>query len=184
MNSDDSGYELTLKWVAFYGGELYGKTSSDEIDNAILNSEIYSKNTEQWLDGWTFSQKLFEDQNLWDLDLRSGIKEVTVPIYFFTGQHDYDTPFRLVEQYFDVLDAPKKEIIWFDNSAHFPFLEEPEKFNTMLVEKFLGLSSNNSNQTSDTLFDWAEGEYPEYFSPSKQSSKEFEQWYISSASLI
>lgn len=59
-----------------------------------------------------------------------------VPVYFFTGRHDYDTPFQLVEQYYEILNAPTKEIIWFENSAHFPFYEEPEKFNKMIVEKF------------------------------------------------
>jgi pimeloyl-ACP methyl ester carboxylesterase len=28
-----------------------------------------------------------------------------------------------------MLEAPSKEFIWFENSAHAPLFEEPEKFN-------------------------------------------------------
>ena len=31
-------------------------------------------------------------------------------------------------QYFDRLQAPHKELVWFEHSAHFPFIEEPERF--------------------------------------------------------
>ena len=131
---DDSGYELTLKWLEFYGGELYGKSSSEEVNEAILNSEIYANNQEQWVKGWKFSQQLFDDPAIWNLDLRTQVSEVKIPVYFFTGRYDYDTPSSLVEEYYQLLKAPEKGIIWFDNSAHFPFLEEAEKFNTMLIE--------------------------------------------------
>ncbi|MDJ0689983.1 MAG: alpha/beta hydrolase [Xenococcaceae cyanobacterium MO_188.B32] len=133
---DDSGDEVTVKWMVYYGGELYGKTSEKEIEKAILSSKIYAKNQKQWIKGWKFSQRLYYDEAVWYLDFRTQVTQVNVPVYFFTGRHDYDTPFPLVEQYYDVLNAPTKEIIWFENSAHFPFYEEPEKFNEMIIAKF------------------------------------------------
>ena len=36
---DDSGYDITMKWMSYYGGDIYGKTSSQEIENSLLNSE-------------------------------------------------------------------------------------------------------------------------------------------------
>jgi pimeloyl-ACP methyl ester carboxylesterase len=52
-----------------------------------------------------------------------------VPVYFFAGRYDYNTPWELVQEYYDRLDAPKgKHLVWFENSAHSPNLEEPEKF--------------------------------------------------------
>jgi pimeloyl-ACP methyl ester carboxylesterase len=35
----------------------------------------------------------------------------------------------LAEQYFQAIKAPEKKLIWFEHSAHYPFLEEIEKFN-------------------------------------------------------
>ncbi len=134
---DNSAYDITMKWMSYYGGELYGKTSSQEIENILLNSEIYAQNPSQLIDGWEFSQLLFEDPNLWYLDFRKSITKVSVPVYFLTGQHDYDTVFSLLEEYYQILDAPTKELIWFENSSHFPFYEEAEKFNQTIIEKFV-----------------------------------------------
>lgn len=134
---DDSGYELTIGWVEYYGGDLYGKTDTGEIDDIIENSQVYAGDSEKIEEGWEFSQVLFLDSELWYLDFREKVKKVLVPVYFFTGRHDFDTPSELVEEYYDVLDAPVKEIVWFENSAHFPFYEESERFNRTIVEKLL-----------------------------------------------
>ena len=135
--SDDSGYDVTMEWVGYYGGDLVGKTSTEEIEDAILNSEIYAEDGEKIENGWAFSQTIFSDEALWYLDFRTQVTQVDVPVYFFTGRHDYDTPFELVEEYYDVLDAPIKEIVWFEHSAHFPFYEEPARFDEMMIEKVL-----------------------------------------------
>ncbi len=48
-----------------------------------------------------------------------------------------DVPFMLAEHYFNQLKAPNKELIWFENSAHFPIVEEQEKFNDLLINRVL-----------------------------------------------
>lgn len=70
--------------------------------------------------------------------LMDAVRQVQVPIYFFTGRYDYTDPFELTEQYFELIRAPNKELIWFENSAHFPFLEEPDRFAEEMrkIEKF------------------------------------------------
>ena len=74
---------------------------------------------------------------LLEVDLFSEIPSVDVPVYFFSGRHDYNTPFVLVEEYYEALEAPKKELVWFEESAHSPNIEEPERFNRLMVEKVL-----------------------------------------------
>ena len=60
------------------------------------------------------------------------------PVYFFEGRHDYNTPWELVQEYYDKLDAPKgKTLIWFENSAHSPNLEEPERFSRVMINRVL-----------------------------------------------
>src|SRR5260370_23109585 len=56
-----------------------------------------------------------------------------IPVYFFVGRNDHTTGFSLTEAYFHKLIAPRKELIWFENSGHHPHLEEPEKFADRLV---------------------------------------------------
>ena len=54
---------------------------------------------------------------------------MSVPLYFFLSRHDYHAPATLAEQYFQAIRAPEKKLIWFEHSAHYPFLGEVEKFN-------------------------------------------------------
>jgi len=57
-----------------------------------------------------------------------------VPILFFEGRHDpYARP-SLIWSYYEMVGAPRKEFIWFDNSGHFPFFEEKQKFADYLID--------------------------------------------------
>ena len=56
------------------------------------------------------------------------VPAVKVPVYFFLGRYDYNEPSELAAAYLQALSAPSKKLVWFDESAHFPFLEEPAKF--------------------------------------------------------
>ena len=60
-----------------------------------------------------------------------------VPIFFFSGRHDYQTPVTLSEQWFGEIEAPYKELIYFEESAHFATKEEPGKVLMALVNKVL-----------------------------------------------
>ena len=60
-----------------------------------------------------------------------------MPVYFFLGRHDYQIPSTLAERYLNDLEAPKKELVWFENSAHSPQYEEAAKFNRLIRTKVL-----------------------------------------------
>lgn len=60
--------------------------------------------------------------------LEGEVHEVSVPVFFFLGRHDFNTPSALAAEYLDRLDAPLKALVWFEESAHFPFFEEPDRF--------------------------------------------------------
>lgn len=69
-----------------------------------------------------------------DIDLFSSIDSVGIPVYFLTGVNDYNTPHQLVKEYYDYLKASQgKYLVRFTNSAHTPFIAEPEKFNREVV---------------------------------------------------
>ena len=119
--------------MEFYGGSLYGENSSDELTDLILADKIYSDHVNQWSSGYDFSQYLFDDTKLWSFDFSQTHITFSLPVFFFMGQHDYDTPFALVEDYYNIIEAPEKKLVWFENSAHFPFYEEQEKFISELI---------------------------------------------------
>jgi pimeloyl-ACP methyl ester carboxylesterase len=60
-----------------------------------------------------------------------------VPYFIFDGVHDQNTPACLVEDYFNQIEAPRKELIWFEESGHNPMADEPEKFKSLLRSRLL-----------------------------------------------
>jgi pimeloyl-ACP methyl ester carboxylesterase len=56
-----------------------------------------------------------------------------IPVFFFAGRYDYVTPGELAEDYFEMLEAPAKSFIWFENSAHDVQYDEPDKFSQEII---------------------------------------------------
>jgi pimeloyl-ACP methyl ester carboxylesterase len=49
------------------------------------------------------------------------------------GRLDQVAPPGPAQRFFDSLTAPSKQLVWFENSAHSPHLEEPGKFRDLLM---------------------------------------------------
>jgi pimeloyl-ACP methyl ester carboxylesterase len=72
-----------------------------------------------------------------DVDLRTQASELDVPVYIIKGRWDVNAVNSLTEEYFALLDAPHKELIWFEDSAHTPLWDAPERFTEELVTNVL-----------------------------------------------
>ena len=135
-----SGTDIQREWLMKFGGIVYGKSNPGDLIMKIMLTKEYSL-----LDRINFMKamnmpsknKMVENEFL-HINLFEQIPEVKVPIYFFLGRHDNQISAAVAEKYFNSITAPKKELIWFDQSAHSPCFEEAEKFNTLMVEKVLG----------------------------------------------
>ena len=57
-----------------------------------------------------------------------------VPYFIFDGRFDNNTLAAFVEDYFCAIEAPRKELVWFENSGHNPMGDEPERFKKLLRE--------------------------------------------------
>jgi pimeloyl-ACP methyl ester carboxylesterase len=68
------------------------------------------------------------------LPLSTSAHELPVPTWLFVGRRDYTTPWQCQQAYFAGLSTPQKHWVWFNNSAHFPFLEQPEAFHQRMLE--------------------------------------------------
>lgn len=74
---------------------------------------------------------------LWNVDFRTQVTQLEVPVYFLIGRHDVNAPPVLTEQYYEVLTAPHKELIWFEHSGHNPWVTESQAFADVVVNKVL-----------------------------------------------
>jgi pimeloyl-ACP methyl ester carboxylesterase len=72
---------------------------------------------------------------LWDVDFRKQATRLEVPVYFLIGRHDVNAPPQLTEEYFKLLTAPRKKLIWFEHSGHSPWMNESNKFVDVLVDR-------------------------------------------------
>jgi pimeloyl-ACP methyl ester carboxylesterase len=80
-----------------------------------------------WFLGPLFTLDVVYPQ-LWDVDFRTQAPVLEVPVYFLLGRHDVNAPPLLAEEYFTLLDAPHKELIWFERSGHNPWVTESAAF--------------------------------------------------------
>ena len=77
-----------------------------------------------------------------NMDLSQQVPELDLPVYFFEGVYDYTCSFTLAKDYFENLRAPVKGFYTFEQSAHSPIFEEPEKSRRILREDVL-VGANN-----------------------------------------
>lgn len=83
--------------------------------------------------------KLFSHSILWNemiaTDLTRKVTTLALPVYFFHGRYDYTCNYTLARTYFEQLQAPVKGFFTFDQSAHSPCFEEPEKMRQILRDE-------------------------------------------------
>lgn len=77
--------------------------------------------------GKAFSQKTVLNEEFKHSDLSETVTSLEIPIYFFSGKYDYTVNRFLTEAYFEKIQAPEKHFYLFEESAHSPIFEEPEK---------------------------------------------------------
>jgi pimeloyl-ACP methyl ester carboxylesterase len=102
---------------------------------------------------YTFREKInwiigsrYSLEHLWAVvpatNLNNAIPVVEVPVFITQGKYDYQVSTTLAEQYFENLDAPYKQFYVFENSAHSPCFEEPEKFAYIMKNDVLSKSKD------------------------------------------
>ena len=70
-------------------------------------------------------------------DLSQQVLELKIPVYFLEGRYDYTCAYPLAKEYFDRLKSPVKGFYTFENSAHSPLFEEPDKARQILLKDVL-----------------------------------------------
>jgi pimeloyl-ACP methyl ester carboxylesterase len=78
---------------------------------------------------------------LQEMDFRLDAPRLDLPVYLMLGRHDMNNPYQIPEEYFNLLEAPSKQLVFFEDSGHGMIWEEADKFhdpmiNTVLVETY------------------------------------------------
>ncbi len=128
------------KWLLVFGGMIWKKQQL--VDCVFDPRSCYTvpEYTEEDWDGRARGLSASYGclaEEIEEFDLFRLVDALEIPVYFFLGAHDYQVPFPASVEYFERLEAPHKEIVWFRESAHYPQLEETEKFHSLIIEKLL-----------------------------------------------
>lgn len=116
-----------------YGGAFHQPLSMFDVIRTALRAPEAS-----WPDAIAFVRGTAMSAGaLWpsmqSLDARRAYPRIEAPVFFLLGRHDRQVSAELAAEYFERLEAPYKELVWFEDSAHAPPFEEPEKFNAEIV---------------------------------------------------
>jgi pimeloyl-ACP methyl ester carboxylesterase len=130
--SDQQADIIYATWVNHFGGVMQGVTG-EELDKIVASSPYYTaEDREKWQQGQGFSAQAMIAE-LMEVNLLDEVKTLDVPVYIFSGKHDLNSPSFLAQRWLDGLEAPEKELVVFENSAHFLMWEENEKFNQEIL---------------------------------------------------
>ena len=124
---------LQRKWLARYGGAVYGRTGFDaESKAAKLAQEYTDADLKTMWDGTEFSSsRMLTDVLMQDFSVYTSFR---CPIVIFNGRHDYNVSASATAEWFAKVKAPSKQLVWFEDSAHEIFNEEPGKTLVSLVK--------------------------------------------------
>ncbi|WP_223620038.1 alpha/beta fold hydrolase [Lysobacter sp. ESA13C] len=123
---------LQRKWLGHYGGALRSLQGYDTVSAAVALAPEYSdaEIARIW-EGNEFSEKrLLVEAMQRDY---SSVQRLDCPVILFNGRDDYNVSSELAAEWFGRLQAPSKQLVWFERSAHVMFTEEPGKTLVSLV---------------------------------------------------
>ena len=133
----DKAMMIQRNYLAKFGGGTYKKREGmfRSLLLPLLRSPEYKlRDIPKYAKGGLYLSK-----TLWNDVVAvsfQNISSLSVPLIVTQGAHDYNTPTKIAEEWFSQVQAPFKKWITFEESAHSPIFEEPEKWGRE-VEKAL-----------------------------------------------
>lgn len=145
-------FQTMNRWIHHFGDPEYAGMRPMEFVRLGFPSPAYSLADIVRLGlGYRFSMKHLWRDAFW-IDFFREIPRLEVPVYFFLGRHDRTSTAsaELAARYFDVLDAPAgKNLVWFEKSGHWPHLNEPEKYRSLMVRMVLAQTRKGEESQHD-----------------------------------
>jgi pimeloyl-ACP methyl ester carboxylesterase len=114
---------IRFVWQTEYEGEAISDTLREQIKPML----------KQWMEtpAAALSNEVFE------MNFFKQFPTLKCPVYVFIGRKDLMTNASLTEKYFKKLKAPKKQLFWFEKSAHGLPDAEPELMQQTIINNLL-----------------------------------------------
>jgi pimeloyl-ACP methyl ester carboxylesterase len=137
------GMMIQRKIMMKYGGYSPNKKKrgmySSFVKPVLFSNEYNLFDIIGLIKGYKFVLKAMWDE-IAKIDLTIACPRFEIPYFIFDGRLDFNTPASLVEEYFNTIEAPYKELIWFEKSGHNPMSDEPMLFKSILRDKLRAIA--------------------------------------------
>jgi pimeloyl-ACP methyl ester carboxylesterase len=134
-----------VRWASNFGGvtcnETYGGVVRGLLASLVRSPDYSTGDVLRTVRGIAATQAALLPE-LATLDLVRTLPRLDVPVVMVQGRLDQVAPGAAAERYANALEAPSKQLVWFENSAHTPHLEEPEKFRELVMRVRAGQLTN------------------------------------------
>lgn len=104
------------KWLFYKEGNL--QATGKEFEAGFL----------EWAGAW-----LPVWNEVMRIDLRKTLTTAACPVFFLVGKNDLQTSASIAVDYFQQLEAPRKELVLFEHSSHQIHREETDKFEATII---------------------------------------------------
>ena len=95
-----------------------------------------------WISKFSFVKKTKLIDELFAADIPAIVPKLEIPVYFFSGKYDLTVNHDLSKAYLEGLQAPVKGFYTFQESAHSPIYEEPERLEEIIRKDVLNGTTN------------------------------------------
>ncbi|UJF32188.1 alpha/beta fold hydrolase [Paenibacillus hexagrammi] len=107
--------------------------NGDYYTGFLFHPEYNGLDVLRYVKGVALSQeRLLQEET--EHDITHLVRKLDIPFYFVMGQYDYMTSVKAAKKYYEELEAPSKDFIVFEQSAHYPQFEEKESFASWLQQ--------------------------------------------------
>lgn len=101
-----------------------------------------------WASKFTFIRQTSLHNEVLATDLTQKVQSLEMPVYFFSGASDMTVNYDLSKSFLDGILSPVKGFYMFQNSAHSPQFEEPERMLEILTKDVLAGRNNLADDAS------------------------------------
>jgi pimeloyl-ACP methyl ester carboxylesterase len=129
-------FSTRVRWATNFGGvttnETYATLVRELLVSLVRSPDYSTADVIRTVRGIGTTQAALLSE-IAEVDLVRDLPRIDVPVVMVQGRLDQVAPGEATERYASVLQAPSKELVWFERSAHTPHLEEPDKFRDVLM---------------------------------------------------
>lgn len=123
---------IQRRWLDYFGGAAYRRTGAGfEAAASKLAPEYSDADLERMWKANDISEAALLPAVL-ALDF-SYVRRLQTPLVLFLGRHDVNVSATVAAEWFATVDAPSKQLVWFEQSGHELLAEEPGKALLSLV---------------------------------------------------